>query len=213
MPSISVPNTPLPIFHDHSNENMQGIFLHILADALGSVAVIFSTLLIKYNSWSGWDPLASCVISVLIFLSAIPLVKSSGLRLLLSVSDEAEYKCRGALQGLSELRDVVGYAGVRFWMADQESDADHHHHHNHGHNHDHKHGRHHDPDHDHCEEHVKKSSIVGVIHIIANRDADLDDVRDRTDQYLRSRGFDILIHVERQGEARCWCGGGVRQPT
>ncbi|KAF2996422.1 putative zinc transporter msc2 [Curvularia kusanoi] len=63
--------------HSHDNENMQGIFLHILADALGSVAVIISTLLTKYYGWSGWDPIASCIIAVLIFLSAIPLVKSS----------------------------------------------------------------------------------------------------------------------------------------
>jgi solute carrier family 30 (zinc transporter), member 5/7 len=209
MPSLSAPNTPLPDMHDHSNENMQGIFLHIMADALGSVAVIFSTLLTKYNSWGGWDPLASCAISVLIFLSAIPLVKSSGLRLLLSVSNEVEYKCRGALQDLSELRGVVGYAGVRFWMADQDGDAGHHHHHHHHHSHDHGH----EHEHDHCDEHVKKATIVGVIHIIANRDTDLDDVRNRTDEYFRSREFDVLIHVERQGDTRCWCGGGVRQPT
>jgi solute carrier family 30 (zinc transporter), member 5/7 len=217
-PSNSVPPTPLPVdTHSHANENMQGIFLHILADALGSVAVIISTLLTKYNSWSGWDPLASCMIAILIFFSAIPLVKSSGMRLLLSLSHEAEYKCRGVLQGISELRDVVGYAGVRFWMADQEvgthHDHDHHHHHGqkheHEHEHEHEHGHNHGHD-DDCGGHVTKATIIGVIHIIAGKSADLDDVRDRTDQYLKSRGFDVLLHVETQGEGRCWCGGGLR---
>lgn len=32
----------------HENENMHGIYLHILADALGSVGVIISSVLVKY---------------------------------------------------------------------------------------------------------------------------------------------------------------------
>jgi hypothetical protein len=88
---------------------MQGIFLHILADALGSVAVIISTLLTKYYGWSGWDPIASCIIAILIFASAIPLVKSSGMRLMLSLPADAEYGIRNTLQELSSLRGVVGY--------------------------------------------------------------------------------------------------------
>lgn len=34
--------------HGHDESNMRGIYLHILADALGSVGVICSSLLIKY---------------------------------------------------------------------------------------------------------------------------------------------------------------------
>lgn len=34
-----------------SNANMQGVFLHILADTLGSVGVIVSSLLIEYVCW------------------------------------------------------------------------------------------------------------------------------------------------------------------
>jgi zinc transporter 5/7 len=206
-PPHSAPPTPFPVvdLHSHTNENMEGIFLHILADALGSVAVIISTLLTKYNSWSGWDPLASCMIAILIFFSAIPLVKSSGLKLLLALSDEAEYRCRGVLQGISELMGIVGYAGVRFWMADQDVGT-HHHHKTHEHEHEDKHDHH-----DHVEKQFARATILGVIHIIASKTADLDDVRDRTDQYLRSRGFDVLVHVETQGEGRCWCGGGIRQ--
>ncbi|KAF3051303.1 hypothetical protein E8E11_002658 [Didymella keratinophila] len=99
--------------------NMQGIFLHILADALGSVAVIISTLLTKYYGWSGWDPIASCIIAILIFLSAIPLVKSSGMRLMLSLPTDAEYGVRNTLQELSSLRGVVGYTVPKFWLEDE----------------------------------------------------------------------------------------------
>ena len=196
-------NTPLsplpPQLHVHSNDNMQGIFLHILADALGSASVIVSTLLIKYTSWSGWDPLASCIIAVLIFFSAIPLVKSSGSRLLLSLSDEAEYSCRGALQGISELRGVVSYRAVRFWMAEQE-------------NHDHAHGKKHDhDDHDTCQHNAGPCSISGVIHVIADVHADLDEVRQRTRTYFERRGMDIVVQVERDGDTGCWCSAKARR--
>lgn len=208
-PAPKTPLSPLPPqLHVHSNDNMQGIFLHILADALGSASVIVSTLLIKYTSWSGWDPLASCIIAILIFFSAIPLVKSSGSRLLLSLSDEAEYSCREALQGISELRGVVSYRAVRFWMAEQENHDAHHH----GHDHDHAHGKKHDhDDHDTCEHNAGPCSISGVIHIIAAVNADLDDVRQRTRAYFERRGMDIVVQVEKDGETGCWCSGKARR--
>lgn len=46
--------------HDHdSNDNMRGIFLHVLADTLGSVGVIVSTLLTKIFKLQIFDPIAS----------------------------------------------------------------------------------------------------------------------------------------------------------
>jgi zinc transporter 5/7 len=170
---------------------MQGIFLHIMADALGSVAVIFSTLLTKYDGWSGWDPLASCGIALLIFLSAIPLVRSSGKKLMLGLPNEVEYSCRDALQGLSELRGVIGYAGVRIWLQDKPADE--------GHGHDHSHSHHHE----------EETTMTGVIHVVAAHGVDLEDVAERSSLYLKGRGMNLLVHVEREG-SNCWCGGGTR---
>lgn len=226
--------------HSHDNENMQGIFLHILADALGSVAVIISTLLTKYYGWSGWDPIASCIIAILIFLSAIPLVRSSGARLMLSLPNDLEYKIRNALGELSGLRGVVGYAVPKFWMEDEGAahaeahakddgsgdghdhghDHDHNHDHSHEHSHDHNQNNHaHDHSHDHSHSHSAHTHthtpstqrVLGVIHIIASRAADLEDVRERTVQFLKGKGMHIIVHVEHEGQARCWCGGGTKQ--
>lgn len=70
--------------HDHHhNENIYGVFLHILADALGSLGVIISSLLIKYFGWYIADPICSIAISILIFISVIPLIRSSAETLLL----------------------------------------------------------------------------------------------------------------------------------
>lgn len=264
--------------HSHDNENMHGIFLHILADTLGSVAVIISTILTKYTGWAGWDPIGSCLIAVLIALSAYPLVKSSGMRLLLSLPADVEYGIRNTLQEISSLRGVVGYSVPKFWMEDAgaaHADAhahdhshdhahdhgevqngscsghgheghshghshDHSHNHSHDHSHDHDHSCDHGHDHDHSHKHKHEhehehnhshshshshghdhsqdghdhshqpQKVLGVIHIIASRIADIEDVRERTSQLFQSKGMDIVVHVEREGEGWCWCGGGSR---
>jgi len=99
---------------------MHGIFLHVLADTLGSVAVVFSTILIHYTGWAGFDPLASCLIAILIFASAIPLVTSSAKRLLLAVPEDTEFDLREALAGVGSLKGVIGVQVPRFWMGEGE---------------------------------------------------------------------------------------------
>ncbi len=118
--SHDLPETkPSGGFSAHDNENMRGIYLHILADTLGSVSVIVSTVLTSFWGWSGWDPLASCFIAVLIFLSSQPLVVSSARRLLLSVPEDTEYNLRSVLGGILQQRGVVGYSVPKFWKDDR----------------------------------------------------------------------------------------------
>lgn len=210
--------------HSHGNENMHGIFLHILADTLGSVAVVISTVLVHYSGWAGFDPLASCLIAILIFASAIPLVSSTAKSLLLTLPADVEYNVRDTLAGVSTLRGVAGYTVPKFWLDDTATssahDHGHGHCHGHGHDHDHDHSHHHPHhshdhhhDHDHDHDHEKHNPhVLGVIHIIASRGADLDDVRQRTVNFLREKNMDILVQVEREGDGRCWCGGGNKSP-
>jgi solute carrier family 30 (zinc transporter), member 5/7 len=213
--------------HSHGSENMQGIYLHIMADALGSLAVVVSTILVRFTGWSGFDPLASCMIAILIFASAIPLVYSTATILLLSIDSDIEYNLRDILAGISGLRGVVGYAVPKFWLdSTEKTDGERvHHHHHHGHTHSHgpthdqhehrhehtdEHCRHESSTHDdHCSK-AEEPAILGVIHVIASQSADLHDVRRRTTQYLRSKNMNIIVQVEREGEGRCWCGGGLR---
>jgi zinc transporter 5/7 len=101
--------------HGHGNDNMHGIYLHILADALGSVSVVISTLLVHYTGWTGFDPLASMLIAILIFGSSVPLVANSAKNLLLTVGSATEYTLREAISGISALPGVRGYQATRFW--------------------------------------------------------------------------------------------------
>ena len=59
------------------NQIFQGIFLHILADTMGSVGVIISSLLIRFFGWHIADPICSMIIAFLITLSVIPLLRDS----------------------------------------------------------------------------------------------------------------------------------------
>ena len=67
-----------------------GVFLHVLADTLGSVGVIVSSLLIEQFGLFIADPVCSLFIAVLIFLSVIPLLKDSSLVLLQRTPVEIE---------------------------------------------------------------------------------------------------------------------------
>ena len=63
----------------------QGVFLHVMADALGSVVVLISAAVINFTDWECrfyLDPLLSLLIVVLICASTWPLFKESVLILL-----------------------------------------------------------------------------------------------------------------------------------
>ena len=189
-PSVAHPHS------GHENENMHGIYLHIAADAGGSLAVIISTTLTLWKPWYLWDPLATIIIAVLIFMAAVPLVKESAKKLLLVIPAELEYELKSALQELGMLRGVLGFAVPRFWIEDKEVDTHGHHHHGHSHM-DHHHGQ-------------EKGQIRlrGAIHVFVSNAADIEDVRERAGQFFEERQMDVVVQVEREGEGRCWCGGG-----
>lgn len=56
---------------------MRGVFLHVLADTLGSVGVIISALLMRSFGWMRADPICSMAIALLIAASVVPLVRDS----------------------------------------------------------------------------------------------------------------------------------------
>lgn len=71
-------------FHSHSSDGsgansqiMRGVFLHILADTLGSVGVIISAGLMWAFEWYIADPICSICIALLICLSVMDLIKGN----------------------------------------------------------------------------------------------------------------------------------------
>lgn len=102
--------------HDHHiDHNMRGIFLHVLADTLGSVGVVISTLLIKYKGWLIADPACSIFISALIVLSVIPLLRNSAEILMQRVPRFCEHEFKEALNKVMKLKGVVGIQNLHVW--------------------------------------------------------------------------------------------------
>lgn len=91
-----------------------------MADTLGSVGVIISTLLIQYYGWTGFDPIASIFIAVLIAASVVPLVIDTGRVLSLDLGDN-ESNVQLALSELSRIEGVACYSSPRFWPKDSTS--------------------------------------------------------------------------------------------
>ncbi|PPQ63373.1 hypothetical protein CVT24_005638 [Panaeolus cyanescens] len=122
--------TPGPNLHDHSHghghgheghsHNMRGVFLHVMADTLGSVGVIISTLLIQWYGWTGFDPIASLFIAALIAASVFPLVMDTGKVLALDVAHR-DVDIQAALAELSTIEGLQSYTQARFWPKDSSA--------------------------------------------------------------------------------------------
>lgn len=67
------------LFHkdQEHDANVKGAYLHLLADAMVSVGVVFSGILIKYTNWYWLDPVISLVIALVIVFSTWNLLKDS----------------------------------------------------------------------------------------------------------------------------------------
>lgn len=74
--------------HDPGHMNMKGVFLHILSDALGSLIVVGSALVVWLTDWEYKyyiDPALSIILVILILASVWPLLRESSLILLQTV--------------------------------------------------------------------------------------------------------------------------------
>ncbi|XP_058760112.1 uncharacterized protein LOC131653225 [Vicia villosa] len=101
--------------HRHIDHNMEGIFLHVLADTLGSVGVVISTLLIKYKGWLAADPVCSIFISVLIISSVIPLLRNSAEVLLQRIPRAHEHDLKDSLSNVLKIKGVYGIQKFHSW--------------------------------------------------------------------------------------------------
>jgi zinc transporter 5/7 len=94
---------------------MQGVFLHILADALGSVGVIVSSLLVQYKQWYLADPVCSFFVSMLILASVVPLLKSTTQSLMLRTPEKHEQRFGALMERLKRKTGVSRVPSAHLW--------------------------------------------------------------------------------------------------
>jgi cobalt-zinc-cadmium efflux system protein len=61
----------------HGDVNIRGAFIHMLGDALGSIAIIAGAVAIRYTGWWRVDPILSILIALLIVWTAWDIVRES----------------------------------------------------------------------------------------------------------------------------------------
>jgi solute carrier family 30 (zinc transporter), member 5/7 len=102
--------------HSHDNQNMRGIFLHVLADALGSVGVIISSGLVRRFGWTVADPVCSILISAMILWTVRPLLQETTSLLLQRVPSELEGQLISLRRALENADGVIsGSVQICVW--------------------------------------------------------------------------------------------------
>lgn len=94
---------------------MKGVFLHILADTLGSVGVIISAVLMQMFGWMIADPICSMFIAVLIALSVLALIKDSIVILMQRQPSALDHVLPQCYQKVVSLAGVYSVQEPHFW--------------------------------------------------------------------------------------------------
>ncbi|KAG8436605.1 hypothetical protein GDO86_007639 [Hymenochirus boettgeri] len=98
-----------------SKQILEGVYLHIVADTLGSVGVIISTILMQRYGLMIADPICSMLIAALIFVSVIPLLKQSIAILMQRTPPSLDHVLPQCYQRVQQLQGVYHLHDPHFW--------------------------------------------------------------------------------------------------
>lgn len=94
---------------------MQGVFLHILADTLGSVGVIISAILMSQFGWMIADPICSMFIAILIALSVYPLLRDAVRVIMQRTPKEFDDQMASVQQKITSIEGVYTLHDFHTW--------------------------------------------------------------------------------------------------
>lgn len=98
-----------------SKQILEGVFLHIVADTLGSIGVIISALLMQKYDLMIADPICSMLISILIGVSVVPLLKQSIGILMQRTPPALDNALPECYQRVQQLQGVYNLQEPHFW--------------------------------------------------------------------------------------------------
>jgi cobalt-zinc-cadmium efflux system protein len=107
--------TMLILRHHHEHDlNVRGVFLHLAADTLSSVAIVAGALLIRATGWDVLDPLIGLGISSAIGVWAVGLFRDSS-RILLEMAPPGTDVDSLAAELAAAFPDIGALENVHFW--------------------------------------------------------------------------------------------------
>lgn len=98
-----------------NSQIMRGVFLHILADTLGSVGVIISAILMQMFGWMRADPICSMFIALTIGLSTLSLIRESVMVLMQRQPVALDRLLPSCYQKVTGLAGVYSVQEPHFW--------------------------------------------------------------------------------------------------
>ncbi|MEW6488143.1 MAG: cation diffusion facilitator family transporter [Thermodesulfobacteriota bacterium] len=112
---LAVNLVSMKLLHAHKDENLnvRGAFLHVVADALGSVGALTAGIVVAATGWTPADPLASVGICALILYSSWGLVREAVHALLLGVPAHLDF--RQVQRAILEQEGVCCLYDVHLW--------------------------------------------------------------------------------------------------
>jgi cobalt-zinc-cadmium efflux system protein len=101
--------------------NIRSAFVHMLGDALGSIAIVAGALVIRYTGWAQVDPLLSMAIALLIVWTAYDIIRES-LDILLEGLPRG-IKLNDVAGAMSAVEGVLGVHDLHIWSLGSSTHA------------------------------------------------------------------------------------------
>jgi cobalt-zinc-cadmium efflux system protein len=101
--------------------NVRSAFVHMLGDALGSVAIVIGAVAIRYTGWQQIDPLLSILIGLLIVWTAWDIIRES-LNILLEGLPRG-LRLADVVQGMREIDGVLDIHDLHIWSLGSSAHA------------------------------------------------------------------------------------------
>ena len=101
--------------------NVRGAFVHMLGDALGSVAIVLGAAAIRYTGWVRVDPILSILIALLIVWTAWDIIRES-LNILLEGLPRGIYLA-DVTEAMGSVEGVLGVHHLHIWSLGSNTHA------------------------------------------------------------------------------------------
>jgi cobalt-zinc-cadmium efflux system protein len=97
----------------HTNLNIKSAWLHVIGDALSSVGVIISGIVIYYSGWTYADPIASILIAFIILFGGVRVVREA-MTVFLEWTPSG-FDVEAVVRKVAEVEGVMGVHDVHLW--------------------------------------------------------------------------------------------------